>query len=308
VTVRTAPDRTADTVSGQPAPTPIDPEQARLATNQHYELPPEVFQAFLDSRMKYSSGLYPTPEATLEEAQTEKLRFVARRLGLRGGECLLDIGCGWGSLPLFMAQEYGCEVTGITPSAPQAEFIRERARAAKLAGLIDIRVGSFSDLEMDGRYDAATMLGSIIHMPDRVAVLRKVYGLLHRHGRLYLSESAFRNGDVYREFATRPGTRHVTETIFGFADMVPFSALVEATELAGFSLDALDDLTAHYYRTIEEWLRRAEANRTRIEAAAPGMSEPLLRYLRTANAGWGYTTKHYGLTASKSRLAAKVST
>ncbi|WP_078876517.1 class I SAM-dependent methyltransferase [Streptomyces sp. 150FB] len=283
----------------------LPPEDARRATNEHYELPPEVFRAFLDERVKYSSGLYRTPDATLEEAQTAKLHFVAERLGLRGDECLLDIGCGWGSLTLFMAEEYGCEVTGVTPSAPQAEYIRKRAVELKVANRVDIRVGSYSDLEIDGRYDAATMLGSIIHMPDRVAVLRKVYGSLRRQGRLYLSESCFRSTEVYKEFAARPGTRHVTETIFGFADMVPFSHLIEATESAGFSLEALDDLTAHYHRTIEEWERRAEANRDRIEAATPGMAEPLVRYLRTANAGWGYTSKHYGLTAAKSRLGPK---
>jgi cyclopropane-fatty-acyl-phospholipid synthase len=266
----------------------VAPEEARRATNQHYELPTEFFRAFLDERVKYSSALYRTPGMTLEEAQTAKLHFVAERLALTGGECLLDIG--------------------ITPSAPQAGYIREQARRAGTAGRIDIRVGSFSDLPMDGRYDAATMLGSIIHMPDRTAVLRKLYGLLRRQGRLYLSESCFRNAEVYDEFAARPGTRHVTETIFGFADMVPLSALVAATESAGFSLDALDDLTAHYHRTIEEWERRALAGHDRIEAVAPGMTEPLVRYLRTANAGWGYTTKHYAITASKSRLAAKAVT
>jgi cyclopropane-fatty-acyl-phospholipid synthase len=281
----------------------VAPDAAVRATNGHYDLPAAFFQAFLDERLKYSSGLFEQDDATLEEAQTAKLHFVARRLGLVGGECVLDVGCGWGSLVLFLATEYGCEVVGVTPAANQAAFIKHRAEALGVSHAVDIRVGRFSDLTIDGRYDAATMLGSIIHMPDRVAVLRKVFRLLPRDGRLYLSESAFRSSEVYDEFASRPGTRHVTETIFGFADLVPFSALVAAVETAGFSLDALDDLTAHYHRTIEEWHRRAQNNRDRIEATAPGMTEPLLRYLETANAGWGYTTKHYALTASKSRLA-----
>lgn len=283
----------------------LAPEDARRATNEHYELPPEVFEAFLDDRVKYSSALYRVPNATLEEAQTAKLHFVAERLALRGGECLLDVGCGWGSLTLFMAQEYGCEVTGVTPSAPQAQYVRDKAAELGVANRVDIRVGSYSDLDIDGRYDAVTMLGSIIHMPDRVAVLRKAYESLGRQGRLYLSESCFRNDEVYREFAARPGTKHVTETIFGFADMVPFSHLIAATEAAGFSLVGLDDLTAHYRCTIEEWERRALANRDRIEAVAPGMADPLVEYLRIANAGWGYTSKHYALTATKSRLGPK---
>ncbi|MFH9005885.1 SAM-dependent methyltransferase [Streptomyces afghaniensis] len=280
----------------------VAPEQARLATNQHYELPPAVFEAFLDDRLKYSSALYRSPDATLEEAQTAKLHFVAERLALTGGERLLDVGCGWGSLALFMAQEYGCRVTAVTPSAPQARYVGDLAERHGLTRLVDVRVGSFSELEPTGRYDAVTMLGSIVHMPDREAVLRKAYALLERRGRLYLSESCFRNAEAYEEFDGRPGTRHVTRSVFGFADMVPLSVLVQAAEAAGFSLTSLDDLTAHYHRTIEEWERRAQANRDRIEAAAPGMAEPLVRYLRTANAGWGYTTKHYALTALKARL------
>ena len=284
-------------------PSASEVEGARSATNKHYDdTPPEVFAAFLDKRLKYSSGLYTEPDLSLEDAQTAKLHFVARRLGLSGGERLLDVGCGWGSLTLFMAAEYGCAVTGVTPAQSQAEYIRRAAAEAGVADRVRIVVGGFSGSEVDGRYDAVTMLGSIIHMPDRVAVLRKAYRLLDRRGRLYLSESCFRSAEVYREFVERPGTKHVTEAIFGFADMVPVSVLVAAVESAGFGLVALDDLTADYHRTIEEWERRAIANRDVIERLAPGYSEPLERYLQTANAGWGYTTKHYALSADKSRL------
>ncbi|KAK1185317.1 class I SAM-dependent methyltransferase [Streptomyces sp. NBS 14/10] len=282
--------------------TTVTPQAAYQATNQHYELPAELFAGYLDQRLKYSSGLYTDQNTDLDQAQTDKLHFVARQLGLTGGERLLDIGCGWGSLILFMAQEYGCHATGVTPSRPQLEYIRAQAEATGVADLITLEHGSFSDIEVAGPYDAITMLGSIVHMPNRTAVLRKVHELLRRGGSLYLSESCFRNHAAYEEFSRRPGTKHVTEDIFGFADMVPLSTLVEAVESAGFSLTALSDLTAHYHRTIEDWEQRIHAERDRVERAAPGMSEPLIRYLRTANAGWGYTTKHYALSALKSRM------
>ncbi|HEX3782601.1 MAG TPA: class I SAM-dependent methyltransferase [Pseudonocardiaceae bacterium] len=282
--------------------TAVTPQEAYLATNKHYELPAELFEIYLDRRLKYSSGLYTDEHTDLDTAQTTKLHFVARQLGLTGGERLLDIGCGWGSLILFMAQEYGCHATGITPSGPQAEYIRARAESSGVTDLITLKSGSFTDVEVSGQFDAVTLLGSIVHMPNRTAVLRKVYELLRRGGSMYLSESCFRDHAVYEEFSRRPGTKHVTEGIFGFADMVPLSVLVEAAESAGFSLTGLTDLTAHYHRTIEEWERRVEAERDRVEQVAPGMSESLVRYLRTANAGWGYTTKHYALTALKSRM------
>lgn len=277
-------------------------EEARRATNRHYELPTEFFAAYLDRRLKYSSGLYQNPDTTLDQAQTAKLHFVARRLGLSAGCRVLDIGCGWGGLVLFMAAEYDCRVVGVTPSATQAAYIIERARELGVADRIRIELGSFVDLELDGRYDGVTMLGSIIHMPDQAIALEMVKGLLRQNGVLYLSESCFRNWRTYKEFSARPGTRHVTEGIFGFADMVPLSALVEAVESAGLSLVGLTDLTAHYRRTTCDWEARALANRDDIEKAAPGMFDPLIRYLQTASAGWGYTTKHYALTATRSRL------
>ncbi len=282
--------------------TTLSPQEAYQATNKHYELPAELFGIYLDRRLKYSAGLYTDEHTDLDQAQTNKLHFVAKRLGLSGGERLLDVGCGWGSLILFMAEEYGCHATGVTPSQPQAEYIRAQAEKAGVTDLITLKVGSFADVEVEGRFDAVTLLGSIVHMPNRTAVLRKVYGLLPRGGTMYLSESCFRDQAAYEEFSRRPGTKHVTESIFGFADMVPLSVLVEAVESAGFGLTGLTDLTAHYHRTIEEWERRADAARDRVEQVAPGMSEPLIRYLQTANAGWGYTTKHYALSAMKSRM------
>lgn len=285
------------TVSG------ITPNLATAATNQHYELPVEVFAAFLDSRMKYSSGLYIDGVTDLESAQLAKLGYVAARLGVGPGDRAIDIGCGWGSLMLFLAVERRCSVTGVTPSRTQAAYIEKLATRAGVRELIDVQVGSFSSLPISGRYDAATMLGSIVHMPDRAAVLRKARGLLRSGGSLYLSESCFRNDEVYDQFANRPGTRHVTESIFGFADLVPLSTLVRAVEDADLSIVRLDDLTGHYLRTTTEWEERARTNRARIEAAAPGMTDPLIRYLQTASAGWGYTTKHYALTMRRGRFS-----
>jgi cyclopropane-fatty-acyl-phospholipid synthase len=284
----------------------VAPEQASAATNLHYDREPEYFAAFLDKRMKYSSALYADTSTSLEDAQTAKLRFVARELGVTRGGRLLDIGCGWGSLTLFMAKEYGVEVTGITPSGRQSEYIRARAEELGVTDLVDVRVGSFTSTKTEGRHDFATMLGSIVHMPDRTAVLAKTYAALRKGGRLYLSESCFRNAAIYAEFKARPGTRHVAESIFGFGDMVPLSTLVAAAEDAGFSLVGLTDLTAHYHRTIEEWERRAVANRDRLEEIAPGQFDALVKYFQTANVGWGYTTKHYALIAERSRLGPEV--
>jgi cyclopropane-fatty-acyl-phospholipid synthase len=275
-------------------------DRARTATNTHYERPPEYFAAFLDRRMKYSSARYDGQDLSLDDAQTAKLSWVADQLDLGPGKHLLDVGCGWGSLTLFAAAERGATVTGVTPAGPQVEHIRAQAAELGVADRVTILVGGFTGLDVPGRFDAVSMLGSIVHMPDRVQVLRQAYGLLRTGGRLYLSESCFRNAEAYQRFKDRPGTLHVTESTFGFADMVPLSVLVAAAETAGFSLTSLTDLTDDYYRTIEAWIGRATENAAFLDTFEGG-SEHLLRYLETANAGWGYTTKHYAFTGRRKR-------
>jgi cyclopropane-fatty-acyl-phospholipid synthase len=272
------------------------------ATNQHYDQDPEIFGLFLDPLRKYSSGLYESPGDTLAAAQRHKLRFVARRLGIAGGERLLDVGCGWGSLVLFMAAEYGCRATGISPAPRQHAYIAERAGELGVAGLVRTEATVFEHASLPPRsFDAITMLGSIVHMPSLDAAFGQARGLLRRGGTLYVSESCFRSGAARAAHASRAGTEFVRDGIFGWGDLRPLSALVAAAEDAGFSVIAVDDLTAHYHRTIEDWLANVRRSRQPIDRLSPGYAAELERYLEIANAGWGYTTKHYALTCRNSR-------
>jgi cyclopropane-fatty-acyl-phospholipid synthase len=271
-------------------------------TNQHYDQDPRIFTLFLDESHKYSSALYGSPDESLAAAQRRKLHFVADRLGLRGGERLLDIGCGWGSLVLFMAAEYGCRTVGITPAPRQRDYIAARAAERGLAGRVDTLLGHVEQLSLPaGGFDAVTMLGSIVHMPDLDGVFATCRDVLRRGGRLYVSESCFRNEATRARFGERSGTAYVRDAIFGWGDMRPLSRLVKAAEDAGFSLVALDDLTDHYRRTIEDWLSNVDRNAARLDQVEAGLADRLRRYLQTANAGWGYTTKHYALTCRRGR-------
>jgi cyclopropane-fatty-acyl-phospholipid synthase len=293
---------TPDVLAAVLAPDPGGP-----ATNQHYDQDPELFGLFLDPLRKYSSGLYEAPGQqvpgdTLASAQERKLRFVAGRLGLAGGERLLDVGCGWGSLVLFMAAEYGCRTTGISPAPRQHAYIAERARELGVAALVRTQATEFEHATLALRsFDALTMLGSIVHMPSLDDAFGQARGLLRRGGALYVSESCFRSNAARVAHGDRAGTEFVRDAVFGWGDMRPLSALVEAAENAGFTITAVDDLTAHYHRTIEDWLANVRRNRDRIEQLAPDYPAELERYLEIANAGWGFTTKHYALTCRNSR-------
>jgi cyclopropane-fatty-acyl-phospholipid synthase len=271
-------------------------------TNQHYDQDPRIFSLFLDESHKYSSALYGSPEESLADAQRRKLHFVADRLGLRGGERLLDIGCGWGSLVLFMAAEYGCRTVGISPAPRQHDHIAAKAAERGLTDRVQTVLGHVEQLSVPpGSFDAVTMLGSIVHMPDLDGVFATCRDALRRGGRLYVSESCFRNEAARARFADRSGTAYVRDAIFGWGDMRPLSRLVKAAEDAGFSLVALDDLTDHYRRTIDDWMSNVDRNAAGLDAVEAGLADRLRRYLQTANAGWGYTTKHYALTCQRSR-------
>ncbi|WP_261560582.1 SAM-dependent methyltransferase [Frankia tisae] len=271
-------------------------------TNQHYDLDPRIFGLFLDPMRKYSSGYYREPDLTLAEAQVAKLRFVADRLGLSEGDRLLDVGCGWGALILFMAQEYAARVVGISPAGNQHTYIAQRARELGVADQVTTVQGHFEHAALPaGRFDAVTMLGSIVHMPDLVHVMRRARSLLRRGGRYYVSETCFRNAAARDEFDRRTGTEFVRQSIFGWGDMRPLSDLVRAAEDAGFSVVSVDDLTEDYRRTIDDWLVNVDASAEAIERIRPGMAPTLRRYLEVANAGWGYTTKHYALVCQRSR-------
>lgn len=272
------------------------------ATNQHYDLDPEIFARFLDPLRKYSSALFASDDDTLERAQRRKLAWVAEQLGLTGGERILDAGCGWGALTLFMAEEYGCRTVGISPAPRQHAYIRECVAARGLGALVHTEATSFEGYEPEpGAFDAVTLLGSVVHMDGLDEVFATIRRALRRGGSLYLSESCFRSEAIRRTFDERPGTDFIRHGIFGSGDLRPLSELVAAAEGAGLSIRAVHDLTADYHRTIECWMANVRAASPALEQHGEGLTEQLLRYLETANAGWGYTTKHYALVCRKSR-------
>lgn len=271
-------------------------------SNHHYARDSRIFELFLCSHLKYSSGLFRHDDDDLDRSQVHKMHMIAGMIEAGPGARVLDIGCGWGSLTLFLAREYQCQVTGITPSPPQHSFIGRRAAEQGVDDRVRIVLNTIENVDIDVRaYDAVTMLGSITHMPNKQAVVNKAWQALRRRGRLYLSESCFRNQKIYNEFNQREGTEFIRAEIFGWGELLLLSDYVRFIENAGFSLTAVRDLTGDYFKTIECWRANVVRNADRIDAIDPGHSERLLKYFDLANAGWGYTTKHYAIGARKQR-------
>ena len=129
----------------------------------HYDVSNEFFSLFLDDSMTYSCAMFSRGAQTLEEAQEQKLEMVCTQAGLKEGDRVLDVGCGWGSFPLWAATRHGARVLGITLSPPQAERARQRAEEAGVGDQVEIRVMDYRDLAGE-RFDAIACIGMVEHV------------------------------------------------------------------------------------------------------------------------------------------------
>ena len=178
----------------------------------HYDVGNDFYALWLDARMVYSCAYFPEGTEDLDTAQTAKLEHICRKLRLKPGEQLLDIGCGWGGLILYAAQHYGVSATGITLSESQAELARERIRAAGLEHRVQVEVRDYRDLalgEGQARFDKVVSVGMFEHVgrAHLQEYVQQVYRLL-KPGGLFLN-----HGIVVVEADRPPGAVDSKEII-----------------------------------------------------------------------------------------------
>ncbi len=260
----------------------------RRAVRHHYDVSNDFFALFLDASMTYSCAIFSRGAATLEEAQDAKLELVCQKLGLREGERVLDVGCGWGSFAVHAATRHGARVVGITMSEPQAALARERAADAGVADRVEIRVMDYRDLT-DGPFDAIASIGMVEHVgeeridlyAERLAALLGSGGRLLNHGIARL-----RPGD---------GTAGPFSDRYVFPDGLPthLSRSQAALERAGFVTEHVEGFADDYAETLRHWTRRLDERSD--EAVALGGAERTRvwrLYLRAARNGFenGFTS------------------
>jgi cyclopropane-fatty-acyl-phospholipid synthase len=260
----------------------------RRAVTHHYDVSNDFFELFLGDSMTYSCAVWSRGAETLEEAQETKLELVCSKLGLRAGERLLDVGCGWGSFAVHAARNHGVNVTGITLSEPQAAGARERARAAGVADRVDIRVMDYRDLRGE-RFDAIASIGMVEHVGDVNidAYAQTLANLLDRGGRLL-------NHGIARLRHGEPEAGPFSER-YVFPDAAPLhlSRVQFALERAGFETNHVEGFRDDYARTLREWTRRLEANHAEaLRLAGPERMRVWQVYLRAARRGFetGFTS------------------
>lgn len=252
------------------------------AVRHHYDVSNEFFSLFLDESMTYSCAIFSRGAETLEQAQEEKLETVARKLALKEGDRVLDVGCGWGSFPLWAATRHGASVVGITLSPPQAERARQRAEEAGVADRVEIRVMDYRDLAGE-RFDAIASIGMVEHVGavqiDEYA--RALAGLLEPGGRLL-------NHGIARLRHTDPDAGPFSERyVFPDAEPLHLSRVLLALERAGFVTRHVEDFGADYAETLRHWATRLDENleeATRL--AGPERIRVWRLYLRMARRGF----------------------
>jgi len=258
-------------------------ERDAAAVRHHYDVSNEFFALFLDASMTYSCGFFsPGGPKTLEEAQEEKLETVCRKLGLREGERVLDVGCGWGSFALQAAAKHGASVVGITLSPPQAERARRRAEEAGVADRVEIRVMDYRDL-VGERFDAISSIGMVEHVGEaQIDVYAQTLArLLEPGGRLL-------NHGIARLRHTDPTAGPFSERyVFPDAEPLHLSRVLLALERAGFVTRHVEEFGPDYAETLRHWARRLEENLDEaLRLAGPERLRVWRLYLRMARRGF----------------------
>ena len=221
------------------------------AVRHHYDVSNEFFALFLDRSMSYSCAFFSRGPASLEAAQEAKLELTCRKLALRPGERVLDVGCGWGGFAIHAASRHGVEVVGITLSEAQATLARDRVRQAGLADRVRILVQDYRDLAGE-RFDAIASIGMVEHVGrERIdEYARRLAGLLRPGGRLL-------NHGIARLYESPPGA-FTMRYVFPDSDPLALSRVLLALERAGFVTDHVEGFGPDYVETLREWARRLD--------------------------------------------------
>jgi cyclopropane-fatty-acyl-phospholipid synthase len=252
------------------------------AVRHHYDLPPEFFALFLGESLTYSCALFTRGAETLEEAQEAKLDLVADKLGLRPGERVLDVGCGWGSFAIHVAERHDVHVTGITLSEPQARIAQERVRERGLGDRVEIRVADYRELD-DAPFDAIASIGMVEHVgSSQIDVYAQQLARVLRPGGRLL------NHGIARLRVGDPEAGPFSER-YVFPDGAPLhlSRIQLAVERAGLVADHTEGLHGNYQLTLAEWARRLDENLDEaIRLAGPERVRVWRLYLRAARRGF----------------------
>jgi cyclopropane-fatty-acyl-phospholipid synthase len=231
---------------------------SRNNIHRHYDLGNDFYKLWLDDQLVYTCAYFPTPSATLEHAQIAKMDHVCRKLRLQPGETVVEAGCGWGSLALHMAREYGVSVKAYNVSHEQIAYARERARVEGLSDRVEYIEDDYRAIS--GKYDVFVSVGMLEHVGlDHFQEFSEIIhrsigdtgrGLLHFIGRNYPA--------VF--------SRWIRKHIFPGGFVPSLRQSLSVLEPKNYSVLDVENLRMHYAKTLEHWLERFERSRQQVSA------------------------------------------
>ena len=264
----------------------------REAIGFHYDQPVAFYRAFLDPLMVYSCAYYDDGVTELADAQIAKLDYTLRKLRLRPGERLLDIGCGWGALVVRAAQTFGAKVTGVTLSRKQFEEARRRIAEAGLQDRAAVELRDYRELDKSS-FEKIVSVGMFEHVGRKsmAEYFRTAFDLLLPGG-LFLNHAIAHEGE-----GDGKATGFMDAFIFPDGELMRISEALGGAETAGFEVRDVENLREHYHRTLRAWVANLERNRDTAIAAADEQSYRAWR-LYMAGSAQGFRSGRMGLYQS----------
>ncbi|GGV38426.1 SAM-dependent methyltransferase [Streptomyces spectabilis] len=230
----------------------------KQAISHHYDVGNDFYELVLGPSMVYSCAYWESPDGTLEDAQRDKLELICRKLALKPGMRLLDVGCGWGSMAIHAAREHGVRVVGVTLSREQAAYARKRIAEEGLTDRVEIRVQDYRDVR-DGPYDAISSVGMAEHVgADRyLDYARDLHTLLKPGGRLLNHQIARRPLGDETAYSV---DEFIDAYVFPDGELAPIGTTVGLLERAGFEVRDVESIREHYAHTLRRWVANLEAD------------------------------------------------
>lgn len=227
----------------------------RQAVGYHYNVSNDYYRLWLDRNMVYSCGYFRHPDDTLDTAQEQKLDYLCRKLRLKPGERLLDVGCGWGALLIHAASHYGVKADGITLSKAQEAFAAERIQKAGLSEHCSVALRDYREMEGEGVYDKIVSVGMFEHVGrERLPeYFSDIFRLLRPQG-LFLNHGISAGATAPEP----PGRSFINAYVFPDGELLPVSESLNLAESCGFEVRDVESLREHYTLTLRHWVRRLE--------------------------------------------------
>jgi len=247
----------------------------RKAIAFHYDVSNEFYRLWLDEQMVYSCAYFNDPGESLDQAQRNKLDLICRKLRLKAGERLLDIGCGWGALICRAARHYGVRAHGITLSREQYEYTRNRIRDLGLEKQVTVELRDYRDLSNDAAFDKVSSIGMFEHvgLKNLPAYFRAVRQVL-KPGGVFLNHGITDNDQSGNKTV---GTEFIRRYVFPDGELDSVSNVQRVMERTGFEICDVEALRPHYALTLRHWVSRLEA---RQKEALEHVSEATYRVWR----------------------------